>query len=122
LLSNDGVLTNIITGQDHLIEKEYLVEVRERVTQSQMNAMEKGMILEDGPTLPAKARIAGEHAFYITLREGRNHQIRRMSNKVRLTITKLQRIRVGHITLSGLPVGGFKTLSTQEVNKFKVQF
>jgi pseudouridine synthase len=119
LLSNDGVLTNIITGQDHLIEKEYLIEVRERVTQSQMNALEKGMILEDGPTLPAQAKVAGEHAFHIILREGRNHQIRRMSNKVRLTITKLQRIRIGHVKMNELAVGGYRILSQTEVNQFK---
>ena len=86
LLSNDGVLARIVTGSDHLIEKEYLVDVREVLTQTKMNAMSKGMMLEDGQTLPTEATIINPKQFRIVLKEGRNHQIRRMANKVRLTL------------------------------------
>ncbi len=119
LLSNDGILTNIITGQDHLIEKEYLVTVRENVTQTKINALSKGMILEDGPTLPAQAKTLSDHIFSIILKEGRNHQIRRMANKVRLTITKLQRIRIGDLSIDNLSPGDFRVVTQDEVNKIK---
>lgn len=119
LLSNDGVLTNVITGRDHLIEKEYIVDVREEVTQTKINALSQGMVLEDGLTLPAKARKISDHSFVIVLKEGRNHQIRRMANKIRLTVTQLKRTRIGTISLDNLPVGGFRYLDKNEIQKFK---
>ncbi len=119
LLSNDGVLAKIITGQDHLIEKEYIVEVRERVRESQMNAVRRGMVLNDGPTLPAKAKMLSEHSFSITLKEGRNHQIRRMCDKLRLTVLNLKRVRVGQLVLGSLKVGRFQVVSKDEILKIK---
>ncbi len=92
ILSNDGILTKAITGKDHLIEKEYVVKVRENVTPSMMTKMSQGMKLEDGWTLPAKAKKIDNHSFSITLKEGRKHQIRRMSNACKLTINALTRI------------------------------
>jgi pseudouridine synthase len=117
-LSNDGVLAKVLTG-DHLIEKEYLVEVREEVTQTKLNAFEKGMVLNDGLTLPAKAQMLSPHSFSLTLKEGRNHQVRRMANKVKLTILKLKRVRIGLITLDGMKTGEFRKLTSKEVKALK---
>lgn len=120
LLTNDGILAKIVVGQEHLVEKEYLVEVKEKLNQSKMNALSKGMILEDGPTLPTKAKLLDEHIFLITLREGKNHQIRRMTNKLRLTIKTLRRIRIGHLSIDDLPIGDFRHLAKEEVEKVKI--
>jgi pseudouridine synthase len=119
LLSNDGTLTNIITGTEHLVEKEYRVEVREKVAQTQMNALSQGMMLTDGPTLPTTAKKVNDHAYTIVLKEGRNHQIRRMSDRVRLTITKLTRTRIGNLTTEGLSQGDFRVVTPEEVTAFK---
>jgi len=108
LLSNDGVVTNLVTGKEHVVEKEYLVETKEKVTQTQINAMSKVMNLSDGPTLPAKAEIVSDHSFKIILKEGRNHQVRRMANQVRLTVNKLTRIRIGNLTVDDLLPGQYK--------------
>ena len=119
LLSNEGTLTNIITGQEHLIEKEYVVEVREKVSQTQLNALSQSMMLADGPTLPAKAKIINDHTFSIILREGRNHQIRRMANHVRFTIKKLMRVRIGPLTIDGLAVGEVRNITAEELSELK---
>ena len=74
LLSNDGVITSAVTGANHLVEKEYEVEVRERVRPNMVIKMQDGIKLENGITLPAKARSLGDHSFSIILREGRKHQ------------------------------------------------
>jgi pseudouridine synthase len=120
LLSNDGILTNIITGQDHVIEKEYLIEVREQLNQSKMNALSQGMILSDGPTLPAKAEMLDDHTFSIVLKEGRNHQIRRMADRVKLTVLNLKRVRIGSLELGNIPVGGFRQATKEEIQGFKI--
>lgn len=119
LLSDDGVITNVVTGEDHTIEKEYIVTVREVISQTQINALQKTMHLEDGPTLPAKAEKLDDHTFSITLKEGRNHQIRRMANQVRLTITGLKRVRIGVLDDEGLGVGDFRYLTEAEVTAVK---
>lgn len=119
LLSDDGTLTNIITGKDHEIEKEYLVEVQERISQTKINALERGMMLDDGPTLPTRAKLLSEHSFSLILKEGRNHQIRRMADKIGLTVRKLKRVRIGSIRLGNLASGGFRTLRKEELAKLK---
>ncbi len=111
LLSNDGVLARQVTGEEHEMEKEYEVSVRESLSQTKIKALEQGMTLEDGPTLPAQAELLDEHTFRIILREGRKHQIRRMCAHINLTVTRLIRLRIGEIILGNLRPGGILLLS-----------
>ena len=97
LLSNDGAITASVTGADHTIEKEYEVTVRERVTDSKLAKMASGINLEDGITLPARTKAIDDTNFRIILREGRNHQIRRMCEAMHLTVVSLKRLRIGRI-------------------------
>lgn len=115
LLSNDGVLAKVITGREHSTEKEYEVTVQETITPSSLRPLEKGITLPDGPTLPAHTKLLGTHSFLITLQEGRKHQIRRMCEHLRLTVTKLKRVRIGTLKLQSLQVGESRALSSKEV-------
>ena len=119
LLSNDGLITKAVTGKKHKIEKEYVVTVREDVLPWMIKKMEKGMVLEDGPTLPVKAERLSRHRFRITLREGRKHQIRRMANKLRLTVTSLKRTRIHNLTIGRMLPGNFRKLKPEEVEEIK---
>lgn len=119
LLSNDGVVTKAITGDEHVTEKEYEVSVREEIPTRTKRLFEAGIKLEDGMTLPAKVTIVSPHMFRIIIREGRKHQLRRMCEFMRLTVTNLKRLRVGPITLKGLSVGEHRTLSPEEVQKIR---
>ncbi|MEK7640554.1 MAG: pseudouridine synthase [Patescibacteria group bacterium] len=119
LLSNDGVVTALITGRDHLIEKEYEVETREKVGKWHIRHLEQGIKLEDGMTLPAKAALISDHKFSLILKEGRKHQIRRMANALQLTIGNLKRVRIGNIKLGNLKVGASRTLTAQELADLK---
>lgn len=119
LLSNDGIITSIITGSDYKIEKEYEVVVRETVSSGKIKKMEQGIELEDGKTLPAKVKLLNPHAFRIILKEGRKHQIRRMASALFLTVLKLKRLRIGNINSSGIALGRYRVLSKNEVEKLK---
>jgi len=114
LLSNDGLITKAVTGKDHVIEKEYVVTVRERVTNEMIRKMSTGIRLEDGWTLPAVAVKKTAHSFHITLREGRKHQIRRMSNACHLTIESLKRIRIDSMKLGRMLPGNFRKITGAE--------
>jgi len=119
LLSNDGVITSVVTGDGHLMEKEYQVEVRENLSPSKTKRMENGIRIDGKMTLPARAKILNPHSFSIILKEGRKHQIRRMCDALNLTVVSLKRLRIGNIFLRGLAPGTYKILSEKEVADLK---
>lgn len=119
ILSNDGVLTNVITSDKHMVEKEYLVDVAEHITTTNINALTKGMILEDGPTLPTDAKKIDSHTFSIVLKEGRNHQIRRMADRVNLSVLRLFRIRIGSILIADMAPDTYRNLTEVEIQTLK---
>lgn len=119
LLSDDGLVTRAVTNNNHLIEKEYHVTVREQILPWMMKKMSDGMELEDGWTLPAVAKKLDTHRFAITLKEGRKHQIRRMANACKLTIETLKRVRVHTVTADGMMPGNVKRLDPQVIEEIK---
>ncbi len=119
LLSNDGVITAVVTGNDHKIEKEYEVGTREELKERHMRIMERGMQIGDESTLPAKTELLSSHTFKIVLKEGKHHQIRRMCAALNLTIDSLKRIRIGNILLRGIKEGGYKVLTAPDIEKLK---
>lgn len=120
LLSNDGVVTAAVTGDEHKIEKEYEVGTREILKQRIIDIMERGMTIDnDEKTLPAKGELLSAHALRLILKEGKHHQIRRMTAALNLTVVNLKRVRIGNITLKGLNEGEFRILSDAEVSKLK---
>lgn len=118
ILSNDGPLARAITGDAHVTEKEYVVTVREHVTDKKIAVLAPGITLEDGPTLPCTVSFVSPHSFRIVLREGRKHQIRRMCNFVHFTVESLKRIRIGTVTLAGIAPGAYRTLTREEIASF----
>jgi pseudouridine synthase len=119
LLSNDGLVTKAVTGEEHLVEKEYEVAVREDVLPWQIEAMERGIELDGRKTLPARAEKLDCHTFRLAIREGRHHQIRRMADALRLTIERLVRIRIGSIEIGELAAGQARILGSREVKALK---
>jgi pseudouridine synthase len=106
LLSNDGTLTKYLTSEDTLIDKEYLVKVREAVLPEDLAKMARGIKLDGTMTLPAVTKRVDRHSFTIVLREGRRHQVRRMCDACSLTVHALTRIRIGHLKAMGRMSGG----------------
>lgn len=119
LLSNDGLVTKRVTGEDHVMEKEYEIATQEPIFPGKLAPLSRGMKLADGPTLPAKVQILNRHLFRITLREGRKHQIRRMCDKIKITITSLKRIRIGEIQIGKMKPGDARTLTPVELQKLR---
>ncbi len=119
LLTNDGRLTRAVTGDDHRIEKEYIVEVREELFPGLMQKMEKGIMIDGERTLPCVAKMRdNRRSFSIILREGKKHQIRRMCDACHLTVLSLKRIRIGDVRLLKLRPGNVRPLTRAEVESF----
>lgn len=119
ILTNDRRITSHIVGEDAKVEKEYMVSVRESLRQGIPAIMKKGMDTRAlGRLLPAHARLEGKHAIYITLREGKRHQIRVMLAELGYTVETLKRVRIGRVALGGLRPGQTRELNKKESEKF----
>ena len=78
LITNDGDLTYRLTHPSQGVEKEYLVELNERVSRGNLRRLREGIELEDGVTSPAKVSQIQDGVIKIVIHEGRNRQVRRM--------------------------------------------
>lgn len=100
LFTNDGLLTQKLAHPSFEHDKEYEVTLANSASTEQMQKLREGVKLRNGfVTSPAKVRQSG-NKLYITIHEGKKHQIRRMIKSVSLELTNLKRIRIGKLKLS----------------------
>jgi 23S rRNA pseudouridine2604 synthase len=117
LLTNDGAIVNAILRAEGKHEKEYIVTVDHKITPDFISKMQKGVLLEDGKTLPARLEQRTDVTFSIILVEGRNRQIRRMCEALGYAVIGLTRIRIMHIHLGSLKEGEWRHLTREEEQK-----
>jgi 23S rRNA pseudouridine2605 synthase len=123
ILTNDGELTRLLT-QAGKVEKIYEVKVKGAPVNEQIERLKRGVRLGEKRTAPAGVKLiettrkGGNSWYEVTLREGRNQQIRRMFDSIGHSVTKLRRIRIGHLTADGLETGQYRELKESEVRKF----
>ena len=134
LLTDDGRLQAGITDPSHALEKTYWAQVEGEPSEPQVARLRSGVALPDGPTRPAGARrIDAPPGLWprdppirfrariptawleVTLREGRNRQVRRMTAAVGLPTLRLVRAAVGPLTLAGLAPGEYRAATPAEV-------
>lgn len=114
ILTNDGGLHHRLSHPSFDHEKEYEVVVADPITDAALEKLEKGMPMMGTKTRPAEVKRMSSRRFRITLKEGRNRQIRRMVRKVGTRVVQLKRIRVSTIRLGKLPEGGWRYLNETE--------
>lgn len=114
ILSEDGVLAKAIIGPESELDKEYLVKVNGKVTDSKLGMLRHGLSLDGRKLKPAKITLVGEQQLRFVLTEGRNRQIRRMAEAVGLHVVDLFRTRIGPLQLGELPEGRWRPLLAEE--------
>lgn len=115
IFTNDGDLTQQLSHPKFEHEKEYEALVRNLPSESQLERLRKGVILRTGPTSPARVKVR-ENRVYITIHEGKNHQVRNMFLKVGLELLFLKRIRIGKLLLpENLNSGQWKKIKKEEI-------
>jgi pseudouridine synthase len=123
LLTNDNALAEGMTNPAYKLEKTYLVKASTLLTDEQLSQLANGVELSDGMTAPAtvkRERDSEKYTFLeITIREGRNRQVRRMLEAVGSKVLKLVRVRIGPLTLKGLQMGKWRELAPAEVIKLR---
>jgi 23S rRNA pseudouridine2605 synthase len=119
IMSDDGTLAKALTKEGSSVGKEYMVTVREVVSDKSLEMMSAGIVIDGVITLPAKTKKVSDNVFTIVLHEGRKHQIRRMCDACRLTIEKLVRIKIGHLSIGSMRPSNVKNVSAEDVAKLK---
>ena len=114
-LTNDGDIVNKILRAGNNHEKEYIVTVDKPVTPEFTQEMAAGVKLDGDYTKPCRVKAEGKSVFRITLTQGINRQIRRMSEALGYKVTRLIRVRIMNVTLGKLAAGHWRYLTVDEV-------
>ena len=123
LLTNDGNFANGIMHPSRHVSKTYRVTVRPAVTEQQLVQLADGIVLDGKKTLPATVVVQtnepGRVVLQITIREGRNRQIRRMCEAVGLEVARLRRTSIGPLKLGMLQPGKWRDLTPDELRAIR---
>jgi 16S rRNA pseudouridine516 synthase len=123
LLTNDGELNHRLISPKWHVDKVYYARINRPVDESDIEAFEKGVVLDDGyKCMPARLRILksdGEGAeIEVIIQEGKFHQVKRMFQSVGKTVVYLRRIKFGPLPLDEeLEEGQYRELTEEEVNQ-----
>ena len=117
LLTNEGDLVNKILRAGNKHEKEYIVTVNKPISPEVLQKMALGVPMLGVMTKKCKIIQESPTKFRITLIQGLNRQIRRMCEHFDYDVVKLERVRIMHIELKGLPLGEWRELNEQELMK-----
>ncbi len=138
LLTGDGELQHRITHPKFGHPRTYWVQVEGSIHQAAIDSLTAGIIIEHRKTLPCEAAAIADPLLpernppvrfrksiptswlQITLREGRNRQVRRMTAAVGFPTLRLVRAAIGQLTLAGLPSGEFRELTRAEVSALRL--
>jgi 23S rRNA pseudouridine2605 synthase len=117
LLTNDGELANRLTHPRYGVERTYRATLKRSPSERDLDRLRKGVRLDDGRTRPAKVRRAGKRGIEITIREGRNRQVRRMAEAIGNEVVALRRVGFGPLRLGRLAEGEARKLRAPEVEQ-----
>ena len=121
LITDDGELAhNLLSPKKH-VDKEYLVKVRDSISEEDCRKLSEGVdIGDEKPTAPAKVERVAEKEILLTIREGRFHQVKRMLQAVGNEVLYLKRLSMGRLRLpEDLEKGAYRPLSEEEIYKIK---
>lgn len=121
LLTNDGELNHRLISPKHHVDKVYYAEINKQVDEKDIAAFEKGVVLDDDyRCLPAKLEIIESNengaSVYVTIVEGKYHQVKRMFIARDKEVVYLKRVKFGGLDLDeSLPEGQYRELTEEEV-------
>lgn len=126
LATNDGDFANGLLHPKKKVPKTYVLKLAGQMGEADVDRWRNGVDLEDGKTLPAQVKFlrheAGKTWLEVTIREGRNQQIRRMGEATGFPVMRLARTTFAGISSEGLAPGKLRGLSREELTNLKKEY
>jgi 23S rRNA pseudouridine2605 synthase len=121
LLTNDGEFSRIAASAGDHLPKVYHAKVRSTPGEEKLDRLRRGVRLPDGRRF-SRCKILllkeGNNSWYeVTLSEGKNHQVRDLFDSIGHPVVKLRRVRIGFLTDARLPIGHYRFLTDEEVER-----
>jgi len=119
LVTNDGLLANVVCHPRYQVDKTYRLAVSGRILPAQLDRIEKGVWLAGGKTGPAWVRRLERQGrrtiVTVSIWEGRNRELRRIFAKVGLKVGGLVRTAIGPLKVAGMPAGAYRRVEEEEL-------
>lgn len=121
LLTNDGEFANILTHPKNGIEKEYMVKLNKIIKGEDIHKLEKGIELDNQIIKPVRVKLKkidkdnNKCMVQIIIKEGKNHEVKRLFESIGYKVDKLKRERIAFFTLDNLQSGKYRKLTPKEV-------
>lgn len=121
LITNDGALAHRLLSPKHHVDKVYYVEVDRAIPGEAEQRFADGIPLEDGTVcLPAVLRQETEKSAFLTIQEGKFHQVKRMFSALGCRVIYLKRVAMGPLVLDEtLPCGAYRSLTQEELQRLR---
>lgn len=119
LITNDGQLTHQLLSPKYHVDKKYYVELDKDVPLNAKDIFLEGIEFNEFISKPAKLETLTNNTCYITIHEGKYHQVKRMFEHVGCNVTLLNRIEFGNLNLKDLDVGQYRKLTEIELKELK---
>ena len=119
LLTNDGKLNHFLLSPKNHVSKKYYVEVDKKIPDNAKQLLENPMDLGDFITKPAIYEKIDDYKAYLTIHEGKFHQVKRMFEKIGTNVTYLKRVEFKNLKLDDLEIGKYRPLTNEELEGLK---
>ncbi|MBF1053749.1 MAG: rRNA pseudouridine synthase [Parvimonas sp.] len=120
ILTNDGKFSYNITNPKKKVNKKYLVTLRDDISSNQIESLENGIYFEkeDFTTQNAKVEEISKREIYLTISEGKFHQVKRMLEYVGNEVVELKRVSIGNLSLDEkLELGEYREITNTELEE-----
>lgn len=124
LLTNDGDFANMLMHPKYSIEKTYVAKINKILDKNDISTLKKGVIVDNRKVNIKKFKIKKKDAIKntslieLTIVEGRKHIVKKIFSSMNIDVIRLSRIGYGHLDLTGLKSGEYRTLTIKEIKKF----
>lgn len=119
LITNDGQFSHRVAHGNKEVYKTYYVKLRDKFDESYITELESGIMLDDEMLKPASIDLIDDQSLYLSIAEGKYHQVKRMMIYANNEVIYLQRVRIGHLELDeSLQLGDYRSLTEEELEGF----
>lgn len=114
LFTDDGVLAHKLLSPRYRMPKTYYVETDRPIPEETAEILSKPVVFKEFTSLPGKYVKLTERSAYLTVFEGKYHEVKRLFHAAGCEVTYLKRVAFGPLTLSDLPAGAYRVLEKEE--------